>query len=171
LKITALLAALLLAPIFAVAQTVTVAPVPPACSGPNQALGWSGTGWTCQTISGGGGGSSVLQSTTIAFTRDPYAASGSVSYACGFQPTAVFLIGGQGGGSNFGFGFSDQAKTSGSIYDGNGHYTASALVVGINGANQSAVVSSLDPTGFTLIWTRNGSPGGPLFNIFALCLR
>jgi len=52
-----IIAALLLLTGTALAQTAMV-PVPPSlCNGTNQALQWGPSGWSCATISGGGGGS------------------------------------------------------------------------------------------------------------------
>ena len=120
-----------------------------------------------------------MASKIISFTRDLSVASGNVSYTgTGFQPSTVIIFGAQNGLAFGSLGFADQSKNMGVLLFGFG---ATGLLAQ-NGANvifveadntgsnnQSASVVSYDSNGFTLSWTKTGSPTGT-WTFYALCL-
>jgi len=119
--------------------------------------------------------SSPLSSKVISSTRDLAAASGDVAYTgVGFVPTAIVALSANLG-STMSFGVCDSAKTEKSIAqlsDGAGSSDVNALLqlsTGI-GAQQSCIVKSFDADGFTLTWTKTGSPTGTVTLIF-LCFK
>mgnify|MGYP001570361080 CR=1 FL=1 len=116
-----------------------------------------------------------LKSKIISFTRDLSVASGDVAYTgVGFMPTALVGIGVIGGSLPFTVGFADSGKSAADITQ----YGANTITSSVNfiqiapsgGNDQAAVVKSYDADGFTLTWTKNGSPTGtPTF--YVLCFR
>jgi len=115
----------------------------------------------------------ALTSKVITATRDLTAASGDVSYTgVGFIPT-VLLVWFQlsTGASLAGIGFSDSAKTNycyNTLLAGGSAYLIAA---GTGSTNyQRAIVKTYDADGFTLTWTKTGSPTGTL-NLYFLCLK
>lgn len=127
--------------------------------------------------------SARLLSKIKTITRDLTAVTGTVAYTgVGFQPTSMvaqgavasttinvsapyFLI----------FGMSDSSKTSMSISLGAGSFITNGTnfieLVDATGANsQVATISSYDADGFTLSWTKAGSPTGTA-TIYVLCYR
>ena len=103
------------------------------------------------------------------FTRDMTAASGSVGYTgVGFKPKAIIFLSGAAGGSTWGsVGFTD--GTTDAVWYNNHASSADSWVINatnnINattatGASQVTAISSLDSDGFTLSWTKTGSPTG-----------
>ncbi len=100
------------------------------------------------------------------FTRDVTAASGDVAYTgVGFTPTAIIFMGGVGDATlNYlSWSFTD-GTTSGVLrtYANTGIYdTASGQVVSLieaSGKGQTALLSSFGADGFTLTWTKIGTP-------------
>lgn len=117
---------------------------------------------------GDAGVNTRLKSIIIAATRDMTAASGNVAYTgVGFQPTSVIAIASINATLVASWGFVDSALTD---------YGRSLLSLGTNGNhyvnqnliylaldtsnNQQAYVASYDADGFTLTWTKTGSPTG-----------
>lgn len=160
----------------ATAATVTVANAKVLTQ--NNTLTYSGTDGSTVAFGAGGtvlySGSSTLSSKLISLTRAPGTSSGSVSYTgVGFTPTSIIFFGAPGGTTNVGFiGLVDSARSGASLYDlGAPTIAVAAVAVGAVGALQSATVSSYDADGFTLAWTKTGSPGGADYTIYALCFR
>lgn len=113
--------------------------------------------------SGQSGGSFYTGSTT----RNLVTASGTQAITgVGFRPKAVFLIAGVSGTNAFSAGF-DNAVNSSSGYNqiaGGGLWSVStpgsvSLITGLSD-QQVASVSSMDIDGFTLNWSKTGSPTG-----------
>lgn len=116
-----------------------------------------------------------LASKVKAFTRDMAAASGDVSYTgVGFQPSAIIAF------SNWttarSWGMVDSAKVHAVIdyfVDG-GTTTDNINLIGLASAGESnyqiALVKSFDADGFTLTWTKLGSPTGTA-DIKFICFR
>jgi len=118
-----------------------------------------------------------LASKVIGSTRDLATASGNVSYTgVGFQPTSIIFMGAVSGGVPVGFGIVDSGKTGRAVSvstSGNWNVqTAYFLALYANNASnlQVANISSFDTDGFTLAWTKIGSPTGTA-DIFFLCFR
>lgn len=119
----------------------------------------------------------ALNSKLTSFTYDLSTASGSQPISgMGFQPSACIFIGATGQVSNF--SLVDSGKTAGALA------TIGTFATGLNPSTnalqfitdtaasnvQSAVVASYDSGGFTLTWTKTGSPTGTA-TIKALCFR
>jgi len=96
------------------------------------------------------------------FTRDTAAASGDVAYTgVGFKPSVVIFIAGHST-TSASIGISD-GTTHGSIYarTANGMETYAFSLSDAAGSNwQLAIIKSMDADGFTLTWTKGGSPSG-----------
>ena len=115
----------------------------------------------------------ALTSKVITSTRVLSAASGDVAYTgVGFTPT-VLLVWFQlsTGVALAGIGFSDSAKTNycfNTLLAGGSAYL---IVAGANDTNyQRAIVKTYDADGFTLTWTKTGSPTTTA-NLYFLCLK
>ena len=115
------------------------------------------------------------------FTRDISLATGNQSITgVGFKPRAVvLLLGGSGGTSTLSAGFSDAAGAGcfANNYGGTGGTFATlpnaafAIAAGGAGANYaSAGVLTMDSDGFTIPWTKAGSPTGTV-TVYYLALR
>lgn len=121
------------------------------------------------------GGLSKATTLTRAFAT----ASGDVAYTgCGFRPSAVLFFGGQAGGSAITLmGIADMAAATGPTgqqsmsVPGTYNIAANVLVLGSGGNDQTAVLKSIDATGFTLTWTKTGAPGGADATVPYLCLQ
>lgn len=117
-----------------------------------------------------------LSSKIITATRDLTAASGDVSYTgVGFQPTAIIAFAALGGGTEGqSWGFTDSSAAEQGITRGSNGlgYTAAALcsIEQASGALQSAVLKQYDSLGFTLTWTKTGTPTGTA-SLFFICFR
>ena len=98
-------------------------------------------------------------------SRDLTAASGSQAVTgVGFQPSAILFFGAVNSGSAMSIG-GGNAAAMGMIRDitGGNHAVNSIQAMGFvtsAGNQQSAVIASLDSDGFTLTWTKAGSPTG-----------
>lgn len=119
----------------------------------------------------------ALTSKIITATRDMTAGSGSVAYTgVGFQPTAILAIGIIQGGSYYSsLGVVDSTGSSSdtSIQFGTagGANQASLLKISTAGSTeQTADFTSFDADGFTLAWTKTGSPTGTAYLTF-LCFK
>jgi hypothetical protein len=118
----------------------------------------------------------AMQSKIIASTRVLTAASGDVSYTgVGFQPSVIIAFSADPVNSWHGIGFSDSAKNCYSMI-WYGQYNAgqmSAVLINAyegSGAWQTCIVKSYDADGFTLTWTKTGSPTGTP-SLYFLCLK
>lgn len=101
------------------------------------------------------------------------ASSGDVSYAgIGFRPTSLVFL--AGNGASFSVGL-DNATNHGNIYSVSPSYTDSGntsigIVDGsLNG--QTGFVKSLDEDGFTISWTKTGTPSGFNIDVYYLALK
>lgn len=115
-----------------------------------------------------------LRTKRISFTRDLSTATGSVAYTgAGFKPTAIIIISGGNGATDYtSVGLADSSLSAGSTshFGAGVSYASSSIVtVGVSGTNQQATVASFDSDGFTLSWTKNGSPTGTV-QFYAICL-
>ena len=116
-----------------------------------------------------------LNSKMIYGIRDMTAASGNVSYiGVGFTPSAIICFWGVDADKFIGWGVADSGKLVRTLEtDSNANnYVVAALVYAQPVANnsQSAVVATFDADGFTLTWTKTGSPTGSC-NLIFLCFR
>lgn len=118
----------------------------------------------------------------ISFTRDPAAATGSVSYTgLGFKPTSLMAFSSNGTVNISFVGFCDYALTQyghgsvgtqvGGAWSAETFPDAALLVPGINAAYHKGVVTSYDIDGFTVSWTKIGGPGGGVYNCYVMGYR
>lgn len=126
---------------------------------------------------GDAGVNTRLKSKVIVATRDLTAASGDVSYTgVGFTPTSIICMGNIDGSANtISIGAADSAKSASSLEkDSNGYFYKNDILgrfsTGVGSAFQNAAVKSFDADGFTITWTKVGSPTGTAGLIF-LCFR
>jgi hypothetical protein len=108
----------------------------------------------------------------IGFQRDLTAASGNVAITgVGFTPKLMFLWGAMGATSSASFGWVDfQTMVTSSLLSLGGIWTADGRTILIetsSGNRQTAVPVSADADGFTIAWTKTGSPSG-LAQFYAL---
>lgn len=120
----------------------------------------------------------ALKSKLVSVTRDISTASGNQAVTgVGFVPTAVFLFCSVNTVAGVSLGFADSALGGGSVIQA----TDAATVFGVstnaiyygNQAGSTGVagtIGSYDSDGFTIAWTKLGSPTGTL-TIKALCFR
>ena len=104
------------------------------------------------------------------FTRDTATASGNQAITgVGFTPKALLFMGGQASSAEIGFGLSDGTNEQ-DLYDrhniaadtwaiGNGR---PLTFVQAENVDYSGTIASLDADGFTITWTRAGTPTGTL---------
>lgn len=117
-----------------------------------------------------------LASKIININRDATAASGDVSYTgVGFMPTAMVITYGISSTYNFGMGMVDSAKTvntsSNDATAFNIRHNPGYLVTAYpSGGSQFAILKTWDADGFTLTWTKSGSPTGTIA-LFCLCFQ
>lgn len=119
----------------------------------------------------------ALTSKIITATRDASSASGDVAYTgVGFTPSSIHLLLVMSGtvyGSN---GVSDSNKTQQDVY------SSAAGVLNISSGNigtysnqsawaQNALVKSYDADGFTLTWSKVGTPTAGVMNLVFLCIK
>ena len=115
----------------------------------------------------------------ITATRDLTTATGDVAYTgVGFKPSSIIAIASVNDSYTQSFGMADASLGKGYLYlpisaSGKGEVgTGNFLVAMVTYASayQVAIVKSYDTDGFTLTWTKNGSPTGTFTMIF-LCFR
>lgn len=115
----------------------------------------------------------------ISLTRDLTLATGNVSYTgVGFQPTALFALGcptaTNTDTANISIGMSDASKNANDLAYGlsTGQFRirSDLLFLGGSSSFQRALVSSYDTDGFTLAWTKSGTPTGTA-QCYILCMR
>lgn len=111
----------------------------------------------------------------LAGTRDMTAASGDVAYTgVGFKPAAIIAIaGGDGTKLDFSAGMADAAAYKSVCYNLTVFTSAAVLInlVPATGKQQSAILKTFDADGFTLTWTKAGSPDAETAGLYFLCLR
>lgn len=118
---------------------------------------------------------SRLESKIIAASRAMTAASGNVAYTgIGFKPSSILSFGSINASLVFYMGASDSLKSGRRVaqYAANTLYS-DAHIVALTpsiGNDQFAVVNSYDNDGFTLTWTKVGSPTGTATIAF-LCFK
>lgn len=106
-------------------------------------------------------------------TRDLTAASGSVAITgVGFKPSSIILFGALDGTGVMSIAVYDGTSTYGlySDYAKVFYGSPNASFVQASGAYQVVTVSALGADGFTLSWTKTGSPTGTL-KLGYLCMR
>lgn len=131
---------------------------------------------------------SALTSKTGSLTRVANAASGSQSVTgVGFQPTSIhFDAAGADGSSNgfFSHGYVDSSKAGRCAVFGIqpstplsvASMTANAILIGdnagaVNTKNNAAIIASFDSDGFTLTWTKTGTPNADTITINFICYK
>jgi hypothetical protein len=126
--------------------------------------------------------SSFSQFARISLTRDVSTAGGSVAYTgVGFKPRAIVFVGAIALDSNVNqgsIGISFGSGADGSYNNNSNVSTGASIVSGsyilwwiANGTDFTrAAVASFDSDGFTLTWTKNGSPTGT-GTLYAFCMR
>ena len=108
----------------------------------------------------------TLNVTVGSFTRDLTAASGAVPIATvGFQPKAVLFFAGVANNVQASWGMVDENLNQGGVLstagDTVGTYlptTAALYLYDSSGNYQSGSVTSIDSLGFTITWTKAGTP-------------
>ena len=120
-------------------------------------------------------GSGGVRSAVVKFTRDTTVASGTQAVTgIGFKPKAVIFIGNEPSTLEWSLGYDIgtarfvttrtptvyETSVSYSIYD----------TEALGATEYDGLISSFDVDGFTVTWTKVGSPTGT-YEIFALCLR
>jgi hypothetical protein len=119
-------------------------------------------------------------SSYITFDRDMTATTGSVAYTgVGFNPRIVIILALVAGSPcmSIGFSLATQDRVIYSNANGvSGYFAVGQAVVCINTGGggylqQVGTISSRGADGFTMSWTKNGSPGSGTANCYALCLR
>jgi hypothetical protein len=117
-----------------------------------------------------------ITSKVIASTRDTTAASGDVAYTgVGFPPTSIHVQAHIEGTHFSSYGFADSAKTamSTNVRNDSNTYGNSDKFITIDtgvGAQQVAIIKTYDSDGFTLTWTKAGSPTGTA-QLYFLCYK
>lgn len=128
------------------------------------------------SLLGSGDLSVLLSSQIFATTRDLTLSNGDVSYTgCGFRPRAIIVAFNDYNATSpwQGVGFVDQDGHTACFFEqwnGNSNNGSFILLVSQNGSYEYATVKSIDDNGFTLTWTKSGTPSGTVTMNF-LCLR
>ena len=118
---------------------------------------------------------SRLFSKIIVATRDMAAASGDVAYTgVGFTPTAIIVLGAIIGGFPFVIGMIDSAALEVYITPTAANVMSSSsgfIAIALTGSDaQKAALKTFDADGFTLTWTKAGTPTGTVSLMF-MCFR
>jgi len=111
------------------------------------------------------------------FTRDQTAATADVAYTgVGFKPTHIIFFSSPGVTDNTyysSYGFDDGTnhfctvnRTAVNSQVGN-----KSIFTGSGAVDQNAYVKSFDADGFTLTWTKTGSPAAGTMNIYYMAFR
>jgi hypothetical protein len=105
------------------------------------------------------------------------AASGDVATTgIGFTPSSIICLSVEGGDAQqVSWGLADSTKTVNCFsFNSNGAFYQSNNLLFIETTDsstyQKAIIKSYDSDGFTLTWTKSGSPTGTT-NVILLCLR
>ena len=117
-----------------------------------------------------------VKSVIITGTRDAGAATGDVSYTgAGFTPTSIHCLLNVDGTLYNSRGFSGSNKTARCVYtsSANVNYVGSYIGVYTNYTSwsQNAVIKSYDADGFTLTWTKIGTPTAGTMQLIFICYR
>lgn len=117
-----------------------------------------------------------LYSKVLYVTRVITAASGDVSYTgVGFQPTCLICFSDKSNALFACWGAVDSGSYERGInYEYTPKFSETDKLVAIltaSGESQSAVLKTFDADGFTLTWTKAGSPTGTVITIAVLCLK
>lgn len=116
-----------------------------------------------------------VSSTSVTFTRDMTTATGTQAVTgVGFTPTAIVFVYAINGTTQEGVGFADSSKSG----RNRNYLTPTGWFVGTqaisasvsSGNYQTGDISTYDSDGFTISWTKAGSPTGTL-TVYAICLR
>ena len=116
-----------------------------------------------------------LTSKLISSSKNLADASGDTAYTgVGFTPTVIIALAWKTS-TIFSIGFADSAKAGGTISHGSltvstGSTNLIDCYSASNTAGQTAIVKSYDADGFTLTWTKVGSPTGNV-TLYFLCLK
>ncbi len=120
----------------------------------------------------------VRTSMLLSHTRDMTAASGDVAYTgYGFQPTSLIIMAGGSIEEGPSWGFGD-VNLSEKMFFKHLDYTFvsnTSAIVGLwqsyTSVGQTAVLKSLDADGFTLTWTKTGTPSTSTATLIVLALE
>ncbi|GAJ01903.1 unnamed protein product, partial [marine sediment metagenome] len=109
-----------------------------------------------------------LQSQGKAETRVLTVASGDVAYTgYGFRPTALLIFAADTATGAASWGVASSDKTYGltrQLFDDNmSHGTFIVYLAISSGNSQSAILKSFDADGFTLTWSKTGTPSGTAY--------
>ena len=121
-------------------------------------------------------GDGPLKSKLVVVTRDGTAASGDVSYTgAGFIPSSLLAHAHVDNTTYRSDGLADASKTCYSTFQSaaNVYYDNASLIVYSNQSawGQTAIVKSYDADGFTLTWTKAGSPTAGTIKCNVICYR
>ena len=116
-----------------------------------------------------------LKSIAISFTRDMTAATGDVSYiGTGFTPTAMIVFASVAGTTSWFIGAAGSNRTGKGLANvGNTAYGDQIVAINLQTGgsdHQKTTVKSWDANGFTLTWTKTGTPTGTGY-ISVICFR
>lgn len=111
----------------------------------------------------------------ITSTRDMTAGSGDVAYTgVGFKPSLIIFQGAVDASQVAGWGVVDAASKHHVSYDNLGNYYQAgpgwAFIIIGGSMYQGATLKTFDADGFTLTWTKSGSPSGTI-KFSATCFR
>ena len=117
-----------------------------------------------------------LSSKIITSTRDAGAVTGNVAYTgVGFTPTSVHALAVVDGTLYNCKGFADSTKTGWAVYQSaaNVYYVANTLVTYSNQSAwaQNGYIATFDTDGFTMTWTRVGTPTAGTIKLYFICYR
>lgn len=129
-------------------------------------------------IKTGTGTTGVLQSKNINLTRSMTAVTGSVAYTgVGFKPSALVMLANIANTTSLAFAIVDSGtNVQGETFYGNNLTTTNSFLTvfeadGTATKIQQAALASFDSDGFTLSWTKTGTPAAATITIAVLCLR
>lgn len=125
----------------------------------------------------------TFQTKVVYGSRDITASTADVGYTgVGFTPKALIVWAWVNTGTYWAFGMAGSGPTQGGItgsYNGTEGSIAGPsntttyilrMETGGTEAGQTMALKSFDADGFTITWTKNGSPGANTIGFFALCL-
>ncbi|MCK9461635.1 MAG: hypothetical protein M0R80_18555 [Proteobacteria bacterium] len=117
-----------------------------------------------------------LNSKVITATRDGAGATASVAYTgVGFRPTSILCLANVDASLYGSEGYADSTKAATCVYRSAANVTNQggniALYSNQSSWAQGAVVASYDADGFTLTWTKVGSPTAGTIKLVFICFR
>ena len=118
----------------------------------------------------------VATSKIVAGTRDAGAVSGDIAYTgVGFKPSSIIAMMVVDGTLYRSDGFADSAKDARLIYQSsaNVYHNGANLVSYTNYSSwaQNAIVKSYDADGFTITWSKIGTPVAGTMQLMFICYR